>query len=207
MLKQLLKQTHPILIYEDIDNPKHTVSLEMALVRLQSTGVPIGQKEKINIQRASAYRNRLVHYEVELNKFEWKNIYAQLFEFVHFFHHKHLKNEIHINIAKDNWPVEARLMMYFRENFVVYNGYEMHKSNPMDIVDAQRILHFGIRGQKFDRIKYGDKPGWGTDNPDYAEIPCHDCGVVKGQYHADRCDVERCPRCHNQLLGCGCNFD
>lgn len=207
MVKQLLKETHPIFIYENIDHPKHTVSLEMALARLQAIGVPIGEKEKINIQRASDYRNRVAHYEVDLNKFEWKNIYAQLFEFVHFFHHKHLKNEIHTKIAKENWPVEARLMMYFRGNFVVYNGYEMHKDNPMDIVDAQRKPFFALQGQRFNRIKYGDEPGWGIHNPEFAEIPCHDCGVVKGQYHAENCDVEECPKCHNRLLGCGCGFD
>ena len=207
MLKQLLKETHPILIYENIDRPKYTVSLELALIRLQAIGVPIGEKEKINIQRAADFRNRVVHYEFELNKFEWRNTYALLFEFVHFFHLKHLKSELHLKITKDNWVVEARLMMYFREQFVVYNGYEMHKDNPREIVDAQRIVYFTRQGQKFGRINYGDEPGWKMYNLEFADIPCHDCGVVKGQYHAKNCDVEECPRCHNQLLGCGCNFD
>jgi hypothetical protein len=25
-----------------------------------------------------------------------------------------------------------------------------------------------------------------------------------GQFHLDGCDVEECPRCFGQLLGCGC---
>ena len=204
LLKEVLKEIHPILIYEDVDRPKRTVSLEQALVRLESVGVAIVEKERVNIRKAAEYRNRVVHSEVELNKFEWKKIYAQLFEFVHFFHHKHLPAELHSHIAKENWPVEARLMRYFRENFVVYNGAEMHKDNPKEILDAQRYPYMSNSRRKCRRIKYGDEPGCISFNPDFADIPCHDCGVLKGQYHCDGCDVEECPKCHHQLLGCSC---
>ena len=204
MLKQLLKQIHPILIYEDIDHPKRTVSLEQALNRLEAIGVAFEDKERVNIRKAADYRNRIVHYEIELNKFEWKNVYAQLFEFVHFFHHKHLGGEIHPHIHKDNWPVEARLMLYFKKTFVVYNGVEMHKDNPKDILDAQRILHFSDGRRKYARFKYGDEPTWLGLDPTFAEVPCHDCFVLKGQYHTEGCDVEECPKCHGQLLGCSC---
>lgn len=204
MLKHLLKEIHPILIYEDIDRPKRTVSLEQALARLESVGISIEEKERIVIRKAAEYRNRVVHYEFELNKFEWKKVYAQLFEFVHFFHHKHLKTEMHSNVRKENWPVEARLMRYFRENFVLYNGVEMHKDNPKDIVDAQRIQHFAKGPRIYKRFRYGDEPTWLAMGPGFAEIPCHDCGVQKGQYHTEGCDVEECPKCHGQLLGCAC---
>ncbi len=33
---------------------------------------------------------------------------------------------------------------------------------------------------------------------------CHDCGVVLEGYHHPGCDMERCPRCGGQLIGCGC---
>lgn len=36
------------------------------------------------------------------------------------------------------------------------------------------------------------------------ELACHDCGAICGQYHEDGCDMERCPRCGNQLISCGC---
>lgn len=205
MLKHVLRQTHPVLIFEDIDHPRRTVSLEQALKRLEAVAkVTVGDKEKVNIQRAADYRNKIVHYEFELNKFECKNIFAQLFEFVRFFHNKYLGEEIHAHVVREMWPIEARLMIYFKENFVVYNGVEMIKYNPADIIDAQRQTYFERDGQKFYRFKYGDEPGWREVDPNFADTPCHDCGVVKGQYHAEGCDVEQCPRCHRQLLGCGC---
>lgn len=33
---------------------------------------------------------------------------------------------------------------------------------------------------------------------------CHDCNIKHGGYHHPGCDVERCPRCNNQLITCNC---
>ena len=33
---------------------------------------------------------------------------------------------------------------------------------------------------------------------------CHDCSVQPGGRHHPGCDMERCPRCSGQLIGCGC---
>ena len=205
MLKQTLSNIHPIFIYEDVDRPKRTVSLEQALVRLETLGFPVHEKERRNILAAANYRNRVVHTEVVLNKFEWKNIYVRLFEFAHFFHKRHLGAELHAAVARAHWPVEARLMAYFARTFVVYNGVEVHRRHPKDIVGAQRIDSFSDGRISYKRITYGCEPGWlalGGDS--YADTPCHDCAVVKGQYHTEGCDVEECPKCHEQLLGCAC---
>jgi len=35
---------------------------------------------------------------------------------------------------------------------------------------------------------------------------CHDCGVPFGNIHHVDCDMERCPKCRGQLLGCECTF-
>lgn len=120
MPKEALRNIHPILIFEDIDHPKRTGSLEQALLRLEMVAkVSVGEKEKLNIRRAADYRNRVVHYEYELNRFECKKIFAQLFEFVHLFHMKCLKQETHEHLANYTWPIEARLMTYFRKEFVL----------------------------------------------------------------------------------------
>ncbi len=84
MLKHVLKSVHPILIFEDVDNPRKSVSIERALGRLQTAGVLVGEKEKLVIRKVADYRNLVVHYEFELHRFECKKVYAQLFEFVLF---------------------------------------------------------------------------------------------------------------------------
>lgn len=46
-------------------------------------------------------------------------------------------------------------------------------------------------------------------NPDYGgeDHRCHDCNVKVGQHHHPGCDMERCPKCQGQLIGCGCLED
>ena len=62
------------------------------------------------------------------------------------------------------------------------------------VVDAE--------GNKYKRIKRGSRrdymPTW------YGR--CYDCGVPRGTYHHDNCDLERCPKCGGQLFGCECGL-
>jgi len=39
-------------------------------------------------------------------------------------------------------------------------------------------------------------------------IRCHDCHIVneKGNYHHLGCDMERCPKCGDQLISCDCRI-
>ena len=119
-------------------------------------------------------------------------------KFVHFFHHKRLKSEIHSEIAKENWPVEARLMRYFKGNFVFYNGVDMHKETPKDILDAQRVPYLYKGRSRYSRIRFRTEEMWG----EVFWLVCPDLRCAGGT--VDGCDIEECPKCHGQLLGCGC---
>jgi hypothetical protein len=64
-------------------------------------------------------------------------------------------------------------------------------------------LFYSIEGASFPRIRYGsEREDLGAEH-----WPCHDCGAVQGATHVPGCDVERCPKCGLQAIGCDCRYD
>jgi len=87
--------------------------------------------------------------------------------------------------------------------FVIYNGARMIEGWPERIEAAQLEPVAIINGQEYQRIRYGEESDdWGADRQ-----PCHDCAVIKGQFHVVGCDVERCPACDGQAIGCDCEYE
>jgi len=88
--------------------------------------------------------------------------------------------------------------------------------------ESQKEKTVILNNKRYRRFKYGDireildengkpllddnaKPlDWKTMT---AENPCHDCSALQGQFHCFGCDVERCPCCGGQALGCDCKRD
>jgi len=112
----------------------------------------------------------------------------------------HLGGDLHAHIDEDLWAKEAELMEFFNRSFVMYHGMEVHQSIPRQIVEAQRITHYTIDGERFERVRYGD------ESPEFEATVCHDCAVVAEQFHRLGCDWEKCPRCGGQALTCACLY-
>jgi hypothetical protein len=206
LMKERLRREHRLLVFSNVDKPGHTVSMEVALARLQTLGVGIDANDQHAIRTAIGWRDRIAHYEVELTIEDAQSIYALLFEFLHSFHRRELGEDLHAHISEQNWWKEAQLIELFRSEFVSYNGVDVVKTWPAEIVAAQGLLEIEIEGQLFPRVAYGQEPFWAEVNPTYASNPCHDCGIVAGQLHVPDCDVEQCPRCQTQLITCPCTI-
>ncbi len=78
----------------------------------------------------------------------------------------------------------------------------MAASWPDRIREAQLIETCAPNGVRHPRVRFGaEREDWGADRG-----PCHDCGVIKGEFHVPGCDVERCPVCDGQSGGCDCDW-
>lgn len=85
------------------------------------------------------------------------------------------------------------------DEMVIHNGVKMCKANIEHIKKAQFSTYI-INGEEYPRVIFGDEtPGWFGQTE-----PCHDCGILKGQYHVPGCDVEQCSGCLCQSIDCYC---
>lgn len=214
MLKERLRKEHPLFVFQNIDKPGtaekpgQTVSLETALARLQSAKVPLKPADLQAIGKAVEWRNKITHYEFSLFLSEVESIYALLFEFIHSFHMRELESDVTLAIAAEYRLVAAEMMQVFREEFVTFNGVEVHRSWPLELLEAQSVDHLFLRGRTFARYRYGDEPWWKTSEIGGRPIrECHDCAALPGEFHGTACDFEQCPCCQGQLLSCGCGDD
>lgn len=68
---------------------------------------------------------------------------------------------------------------------------------------AQALTHWPTKNGILPRIPYGSESDFDGLAPQVYPT-CGDCGVELGQLHVPICDVEQCPSCGRQCLGCEC---
>jgi hypothetical protein len=76
-----------------------------------------------------------------------------------------------------------------------------------DYWEAQEEKTVVLQGKRYRRIRYGKEPVQKEFELTWSEMitrPCGDCEVIQGELHLDGCDIEMCPRCFGQFLGCEC---
>jgi hypothetical protein len=144
-----------------------------------------------------------MHYEVHATVGQMRAAYSDLLEFAHAFGLNELDSELHDHLSEDLFAAEATVMALFRRETVVYQGSEVVRWFPAEIIDAQFAVAIKVGERSFKRIRYG-----APDDPfGECEDRCGDCSVMRGQLHALGCDSERCPICGGQLLSCECESE
>ncbi len=71
---------------------------------------------------------------------------------------------------------------------------------------SQSIHSFRIAGHEYPRILYGYERGEFAES-EIAADECPDCDHPTGFYHDLGCELEQCPCCEQQALGCACAYE
>jgi hypothetical protein len=195
-LKERLRREHPLLIYSNIDSYRpftldtRTASWTVLIERLRYVlGDQLSKVDAGRLHLAGTLRNRIIHYEVELEFPSVYHTFANLHNFVVEFFENFLRQDdsetLRDHIRADLWPEEQGLFFAFADQIVFYNGIFMTTSLRDEIEHEQPRTHLLIQGTLYERIKYGSP----QENPEftdqsYADRDCHDCGVVRGQIHS-----------------------
>lgn len=217
LLKERLRREHEILLYGDLDRYKpitrhtKTVSWSVLLERIKFVlGEEFAKLDAGRLNLAQNLRNQMVHYDVELKFPEVYHQFANLLNFVVEFHETYLKNfvkgDLHEKVDSELWREEENLYRAFYEHIVYYNGIFMSKDLKEEIQEEQNAQILIIDGTQYPRVRYGSIEEYDIEDRKYANEPCHDCSVIRGQIHLLGCDVECCPKCKGQLISCGCSY-
>ncbi|MBC7403274.1 MAG: hypothetical protein H7279_08905 [Microbacteriaceae bacterium] len=209
VLKQRLFDEHELLLWENVDRPGKTVSLETALARLQSIRVGIEPKDLLAIQTAIRWRNNITHYEVDLVAEEVRENYLLIFEFLDGFHDQHFEGSLSEKIRDDYVQTAMDLVESFQKEFIEFRGRSMHRKWPSRLLAAQAIVSVSLEETEFARIAWGAEARWSEEwMAGYSPKEfCKDCACAIGDLHGPYCNQEECPQCGGQFLGCECEFD
>ncbi len=96
-LKELLRREHHLLIFDNIDSPKNTISIKQALCRIENAnilGLIIPEEEKRKIKHAVDIRNKITHFEFEVSEEFAMVKFSEIFAFLVYFQGRFLKVEV-----------------------------------------------------------------------------------------------------------------
>lgn len=116
-LKERLHREHPSLIYENLDKPRNTVTIEKALLRLSHhvSSVQISQDDKRIIELARDWRNTIVHFEFDFPVDQLKSVFARLFGFLSNFYLENFNTSLRGYLGDDEWERVLEIKDYLKE--------------------------------------------------------------------------------------------
>lgn len=115
-LKERLRRTQDILVYTNIDKPRHTVDLRLAIDRLEKISLVFFKQSDISsIESAAELRNKIVHFEFDLSIEQIKANYVNLVGFYISFCRDELGTDIVSELPHDLHSELMSLDSYVRE--------------------------------------------------------------------------------------------
>jgi len=115
-LKEALQRNHPFLIYDNVDKPPKTVTLDQATKRLKRLNeFELSDDEQNALRTASKARNSIIHHEVDEDLNDLKLVFARLLGFLNDFHGEHLKEHLQSVLRTDLWSEAAKIRDYGSE--------------------------------------------------------------------------------------------
>lgn len=116
ILKERLRREHGVLIFQNIDNPRNTVGLDLAIKRLKRIAtVQFSKNDLIAIETAKKWRNLIVHYEFEIQPKELKFVFAKLLGFSMHFNKKEFDIYLDAEIKGNAWDEAISIIEYASE--------------------------------------------------------------------------------------------
>ena len=94
-VKERLRRAHPLFVFETIDKPKKSVTLDLGIARLKSIlEVDLVASDAAALKRAQVWRNEIVHADVKVGTDQLKIAFATLFGFYVSFAKRHLDSDV-----------------------------------------------------------------------------------------------------------------
>ncbi len=117
-LKALLAKPHPFFIYTDIDKRQHTVSLNLAISRLEHiANVKLSDDESKALKVAVEVRNDIVHHQIDAELPKLKLAFARLLGFLNEFHRSHFQEALQDQVDAKLWQSGVEIQDYGDELF------------------------------------------------------------------------------------------
>ncbi len=115
LLKECLRRIHPAFIWQNVDkypSEAHTVHTNTAVRRLLKIGgINLDEEDQQTIDACRKFRNKVEHYEFELNTKETEVIIGRMLSFIFNFSNKHLGLNLEKEFRSDDtW--KALIEMY-----------------------------------------------------------------------------------------------
>lgn len=209
LLKHRLRVENELLVWENVDRPTRTASLETAVQRLVRLNLGVNEKDRQTIDRARVWRNNITHYEVDLVIEEVREVYLQTFEFFDRFLREQLGDSLTDRVRDQHLRTAADLIFEFKQEFVMFRGRQMHRRWPRMLIAAQKFETMHEGETEYRRLRWGDEIHWhdGTMRDLQPADYCRDCGTELGAFHGPMCCLENCPKCGGQLISCDCDLE